>query len=41
MALARQVFDEQSIANYLKKHGTWRERFAATKAEIDVSGSEE
>ncbi|AFY76109.1 hypothetical protein Ple7327_0677 [Pleurocapsa sp. PCC 7327] len=41
LALARQVFDEQSIANYLKKHGTWRERFAATKAEIDVSGSEE
>ncbi|MGH2415113.1 MAG: hypothetical protein ACRDEA_15760 [Microcystaceae cyanobacterium] len=33
LALANQVFDDKSIANYLKKNGTWRERFAAMEKE--------
>jgi len=28
LELANQVFDDESIANYLKKNGTWRSRFA-------------
>jgi hypothetical protein len=32
--LARQVFNKRAIADYLKQHGTWRERFAAFKAQI-------
>jgi hypothetical protein len=42
LRLARQVFDEESISNYIKKHGTWRDsasahaglRFAALKAQM-------
>lgn len=26
LTLARQVYDVESLANYLKKHGTWRDR---------------
>lgn len=37
LRLARQVFDEESIANYLQKHGTWRERFAALKEAMKSS----
>lgn len=31
LTLARQVYDEEAIANYLKKHGTWRDRMNAMK----------
>lgn len=31
LTLARQIFDKESIANYLQKHGTWQERLAAMK----------
>lgn len=31
LTLARQVFDEEALANYLKKNGSWRDRFAAFK----------
>lgn len=31
LTLARQVYDSQSLANYLKKHGSWRDRMNAMK----------
>ena len=34
LKLANQVFDNESIANYLKNNGTWRERFAAMKEKM-------
>ena len=37
LRLARQVFDQESLANYLQKHGTWRERFATFKESIKLS----
>lgn len=36
LKLANQVFDDESIANYLKKNGTWRERFAAMKESMRI-----
>ena len=35
--LANQVFDDESIANYLKKNGTWRSRFAAMKESMRIA----
>ncbi|MBW4620484.1 MAG: hypothetical protein KME17_14170 [Cyanosarcina radialis HA8281-LM2] len=31
LTLARQIFAEEYIDNYLKRNGTWRERLAAMK----------
>lgn len=37
LELANQVFDDESIANYLKKNGTWQERFAAMKQSMRIA----
>jgi hypothetical protein len=37
LKLANQLFDNESIANYLKKNGTWRERFAAMKEKMRLA----
>jgi hypothetical protein len=35
LTLARQVYDQEAIAHYLQKHGTWRDRFQAMKATLN------
>ncbi|MDZ7958920.1 MAG: hypothetical protein RMY34_13730 [Aulosira sp. DedQUE10] len=37
LKLANQVFDDKSIANYLKTNGTWRSRFAAMKESMKLA----
>lgn len=37
LELANQVFDDESIASYLQKNGTWRERFAAMKEKMRLA----
>jgi hypothetical protein len=36
LKLANQVFDDKSIANYLKTNGSWRSRFAGMKESQDL-----
>ncbi|KYC39542.1 hypothetical protein WA1_31105 [Scytonema hofmannii PCC 7110] len=36
LELANQVFNDESIANYLKKNGSWRERFTAMKESMKM-----
>ncbi|MCC5663106.1 hypothetical protein LC653_03930 [Nostoc sp. CHAB 5784] len=37
LKLANQIFDDKSIANYLKKNGNLRERFMAMKESMRIS----
>lgn len=37
LKLANEIFDDESIANFLKKRGTWQERFAAIKQSKKIS----
>lgn len=32
LTLARQLYDQESITNYLKEYGSWRERLASFKS---------
>ncbi len=34
LMLARQVFDRESVNNYIKNNGTWQERFERFKTEM-------
>lgn len=34
---SRNVVTDEDIANYIKKHGSWRDRFAAFKAQMQSS----
>jgi len=37
LELANQVFDDESITNYLKTNGTWRSRFAEAKENMRIA----
>ncbi|MCC5625302.1 hypothetical protein [Nostoc sp. CHAB 5715] len=37
LKLANQIFDDESIANYLKKNGNWQEKFIAMKESMRIS----
>ncbi len=37
LELANQVFDDESITNYLRTNGTWRSRFAETKENMRIT----
>jgi hypothetical protein len=41
LRLARQIFDNESIANYFKQHETWQEKFANVKAAMKLSNMSE
>lgn len=41
LRLARQIFDNESIVNYFRQHGTWKEKFANVKLAMRSSNLSE